>query len=352
MSVTVTTRERPGVYSVYDASSLVRSNGVKNVVLLAKDGGSADGTQVSVWHTYTQVVEKLGEKSVMAELVRVLLLNGAAAVYGIPVSEDGQYAKAIETAGKLENIGVVVCDSTDLTVQQAVRDGVAEASGARMERIAVLPGGVGEETQALCERAEALNSERVVLVGPEAVGMDGTAAGCVLCAAAVAGAIAGEGDPAVPLGGAVLKGLNGLNVRWSDNEIDTLVRGGVTPLESMNGSISVVRGITTRTKTGEEEDTSWRELSTVLIVDEVIPGIRSALRSRFQRTKNTQQSRNAIRSQVILELESRINREIITGYENVSVAALEGDPTVCLVEFAFTVAHGLNQIWISAHITI
>ena len=24
----------------------------------------------------------------------------------------------------------------------------------------------------------------------------------------------------------------------------------------------------------------------------------------------------------------------------------------CLVEFAFTVAHGLNQVWLSAHITV
>lgn len=351
MSVTVTTHERPGVYSVYDASGLVRSKGVKNVALIAKSV-SGDGTGVSVWHTYAQAAEELGLQSTAAELVRVLFLNGAAAVYGVCVTGDDQYESAIGTAEKLENIGIVVCDSTELTVQQAVRDSVNSASGVRMERIAVLPGGVGEDAAALCTRAQSLNSERVVLVGPEAVAADGTAAGCVLSAAAVAGAIAGESDPAVPLGGAVLKGLNGLSVRWSDNEIDTLVRGGVTALESMNGEISVVRGITTRTKTGEAEDTSWRELTTILIVDEVIPGIRNALRSRFQRAKNTGQSRNAIRSQVILELESRVNREIITGYENVAVSAKEDDPTVCVVEFAFTVAHGLNQIWICAHITI
>ena len=114
----------------------------------------------------------------------------------------------------------------------------------------------------------------------------------------------------------------------------------------------MVRAVTTRTKTGEAADASWRELTTILVVDEVIPGIRRALRSRFQRAKNTAQSRGAIRSQVILELENRVDREIITGYEDVTVTALEEDPTVCLVEFSFTVAHGLNQIWLSAHITL
>ena len=53
-----------------------------------------------------------------------------------------------------------------------------------------------------------------------------------------------------------------------------------------------------------------------------------------------------------MELEDRVSREIIDGYEDVTVQALDSDPTVCLVEFSFTVAHGLNQIWLSAHITV
>ena len=44
--------------------------------------------------------------------------------------------------------------------------------------------------------------------------------------------------------------------------------------------------------------------------------------------------------------------EIITGYDGVTVSAMEGNPTVCLVEFRFTVAHGINQIWLTAHITV
>ena len=57
-------------------------------------------------------------------------------------------------------------------------------------------------------------------------------------------------------------------------------------------------------------------------------------------------------SQVVLELENKKSREIITGYDGVTVTALPENPTVCLVEFAFTVAHGLNQIWLTASITI
>ena len=130
------------------------------------------------------------------------------------------------------------------------------------------------------------------------------------------------------------------------------MRGGVTPLEMLSGSGSVVRAVTTRTTTGGAADATWRELTTILVVDEVIPAIRTALRTKFQRVKNTEQTRGAIRSQVVLELEKRIGQEIIDSYEDVTVTALENDPTVCLVEFAFAVTHGLNQIWLSAHITV
>ena len=111
-------------------------------------------------------------------------------------------------------------------------------------------------------------------------------------------------------------------------------------------------GVTTRTKTGEAADATWRELTTIRIVDDVIPTVRDALRARFRRAKNTEQSRGAIRSQVVLELENKLAREIITGYGEVSVEADADNPTVCLVDFSFTVAHGLNQIWLSAHITV
>ena len=46
------------------------------------------------------------------------------------------------------------------------------------------------------------------------------------------------------------------------------------------------------------------------------------------------------------------SREIVDSYGEVLVSALKSDPTVCLVEFSFTVAHGLNRIYLTAHITV
>ncbi len=351
MTTTVTSHERPGVYSRYDTSSVVRAGGGRRAALLAK-AEKGDGTKAELWYTYAQAAEAMGNGSEMAELARLLFLGGAAAVYGVAVADEGQYAQGIATVEELEDVRVVACDAADAQTQQALRESVERASAARRERIAVVGGSAGESVSQLTARAGELNSERLVLVAPGAVDETGNALSGARCAAAAAGVIAGQSDPAAPLGGAVLGGLAGLTVRYSESEIDALVRGGVTPLECGAGQVSVVRGVTTRTKTGGTADATWRELTTILIVDDVIPGIREALRAKFPRAKNTAQSRSAIRAQVIVELEKRVAQEIITDYEDVTVTAVEDEPTVCLVEFAFTVAHGLNQIWLSAHISV
>ena len=56
--------------------------------------------------------------------------------------------------------------------------------------------------------------------------------------------------------------------------------------------------------------------------------------------------------QELQDLEKKVAEEIIDSYGEVTVTASEDDPTVCLVEFSFAVAHGLNQIYLTVHITV
>lgn len=344
--------ERPGVYSSYDASAVVTAGRGSKIIGVAAKAASGTVGEVVTLTGYTAGVAAFGEDvdPGMSTILRLLFLNGASTVAAVRVAdEEPDYAEAFGVLGKVE-AQILVCDSGELSVQQALRTAVETASEQRRERIAVA-GGSGLKASELVERAAELNSERMVLVGPDLVRGEGTLPG-VFASAALAGAIASGTDPAIPLNGAELSGLEGLTEDYTDNDIDLLVRGGVTPLESVGGVISPVRGITTRTTTGGAADSTWRELTTILIVDDIIPSIRTALRSRFSRAKNTARGRSAIRSQVIVELEKKVAAEIIDSYGEVTVNALEEDPTVCLVEFGFAVAHGLNQIYLTVHMTV
>lgn len=346
--------ERPGVYSSYGASSTIRGGrAVRAIGAAAKSTGGTPNEVVTVT-SYEQGLTIFGEdapgQAGMSTLLRLLFLGGASTVAAVKVSGDG-YEDAFAALQAAEDVQVIVCDSADLEVQQALRASLEAASAARRERIAVV-GMSGATTAELTARAKALNSERMVLVGPDALDSAGKTLPGTLAASAVAAAIAVTRDPAIPLNGTTLPGLTGVSEDYGDNDIDLLVRGGVTPLEAVGGAVSPVRGITTRTTTGGTSDATWRELTTILIVDDVIPTIRRSLRSRFSQTKNTLQTRGAIRSQTIVELESKLRSEIIDSYSDVTVSADGDDPTVCLVEFSFSVAHGLNQIYLTAHITI
>ena len=321
--------ERPGVYSSYDASTVVSAGRAAKVIGVAAKAVKGTAGEVVTLTGYAAGVAAFGEDAAdtpgMSTILRLLFANGASTVAAVRVAEAGavkDYQDAFAALGG-EEARILVCDSAEETVQQALRTAVEDASAARMVR-----------------------------VGPDALDSGGKTLPGVFAAAALAGVIASGRDPGVPLNGAEIRGLGGLGTAYTDNDIDLLVRGGVTPLESTAGTVSPVRGITTRTTTGGAADTTWRELTTILIVDDVIPAVRQALRSKFARAKNTAQSRSAIRSQVIVELEKKVAEEIIDSYGEVTVTASEDDPTVCLVEFSFAVAHGLNQIYLTVHITV
>ena len=329
--------EHPGVYSSYDASSVI--GGKKTARILGAAAVSTTGTanEVVTLTSYAEGVSAFGEDAEgtvgMAALLAALYRNGAAVVKAVKVSAATPTGyEAAFAALEQEAVDVIVCDSTSVDVQLKLRASVEKASGAQRERIGVVSGGASETAAKLVERAGKLNSERMVLTAP----------GDVRMAAAAAAVIAGESDPSVPVNGAVLAGFSGLSASYDDTQVDTLVTGGVTPLECVSGEVSIVRGITTRTTTGGAADKTWRELTTVRIVDDVIPALRASLRARFVRSKNTAQVRAAIRSQVMVELENKRAQEIIDSFGEVSVKASEDDPTVCLVEFSFAVVQGYS----------
>ena len=166
----VTTHERPGVYSVYGASSLVRGSGGRKTVGLAVINTKAKAGVIQTITSY----------------------EGAVSAFGSQADSQDMAEAAFAALAEMENISVVVCDSTDQEVQQKLRDSVTAASAARRERIAVVAGGAEESVTALTDRAKALNSERVVLAAPGGVSAEGTALSGLTAAAAVAGAIAGQ----------------------------------------------------------------------------------------------------------------------------------------------------------------
>ena len=172
--------ERPGVYSSYETSGLTAANAGGGKVAVIAEAGEAEPGKVFQWTSYSRAAADVGECA-LSRLARIALRNGAGTVYGAAAGTD--WDEAVGAVGRLEDVDVVVCGSTELAVQQKVKAMVVECSNARKERIAVVGGAAGETVEQLTGRAAGLNCERVVLAVPGA----GDGSGGAVCAAAVAG---------------------------------------------------------------------------------------------------------------------------------------------------------------------
>jgi len=351
------TRERPGVYTTYQVSDSSYGNRVKGVVGLV--GVAVKGTAEQVYSvtSASQAVRFFGESRI-ARLAEILFLNGVYEIKAVPVfKENGNepgsllYSNAFKLLARIEEVKILLCDTLFSSVHNAMLSAITNADNRNQHKIAVIE--TGGDINGKISNAAAFNNERVMIVAPSGLDASGNTAEHGSVAAAVAGAILSENDPAVPLNGAELFGLGGVEMNYTEDEIDSLVRSGISPVECVGGRVSVIRGVTTcTTDENGESDFTWHELTTVRIVDNVIPEVRESLRDMFSRAKNTAQTRDAIRTQVIIILEKKVSEEIIESYGKVSVVQDEDDPTICNVAFEFAVAHGLNKIILTANITV
>ena len=115
--MSITTHERPGVYSSYGASSLIRGSGGRKTVGLVAVNTKATAKTVYTITSYEEAVTTFGSAGGqdMAELIRVILLNGAAAVAAVPIAANTDYEAGFAVLEGQENVSVVVCDSTTQT---------------------------------------------------------------------------------------------------------------------------------------------------------------------------------------------------------------------------------------------
>ena len=122
--------ERPGVYSVYDASSVTSAGrAAKRIGVAALAVKGTANTAVTLTG-YGAGVEAFGEDDAdtpgMSTLLKLLFANGASTVYAVRVTADGDLAAYQAAFAALTNcdVQVVVCDSSELTIQKALKTAV------------------------------------------------------------------------------------------------------------------------------------------------------------------------------------------------------------------------------------
>lgn len=345
----VINNQRPGVYSRYDVSSAYaapRSAAYAAVV------ARASGGERGVLHSFTSL-SALAEAfppdtggAALRGCVQILLQSGVSKVYAVAVGPEG-YAAALVKTEQLENVGAVVCDAVEAADLAAVKLSAQVSAEALRERVAFC----GAAADGAAQAAETLNCERVVLCCPAVKQVGGGSAHAAYGAAALAGKVLAQGDAAYSFSGEALATVEQPET-LGESEIQALLAAGVSVLEQSGGAVECVRALTTRTKTGGETDYALRGLNAILCIDDVMRAVRAALKAVLRGGRASGRSLEAIRSQAAVVLADKKSDGVIERYEAPLARIHAEDPTVCVVELAFHVAHVVSQIHVSAHIQV
>ena len=351
MSITISSK-RPGVFSDYTVSSVYRGASSRAAALVCKTEQQRDG--VFVVQSSEEVRRSFPKEPVLCACCDILFANGVGTIYLSPVNSGASdltqaYVESFAQLEEYADIYCVICDSPDTAILSKLKSHVETCSTARLERL----GFAGLETlDNLSETALAVNSERICLCAPAAlIGEPETASG-VYTACGYAALCASAQDPAASFHSAPVLGISGLKQKLSEAQIDQCITSGVTPFEMVLGECELIRAVTTRTKTEGTPDLSFQSVNTIMVIDDCLSTIRNALKLRLRGLKNNPVTRQSIQSQVAVELQKKLDAGIIESYGTPNVYASPDDPTICIVELSFSVCHSINQIHISAHITI
>ena len=272
--------------------------------------------------------EPQGAGKEFCRVCRMLLNVGVSGVYAVPLTVDGSqageelYEGALRKLCEIKRGGVILCDSTKPEVLHKLKEQVELASQNERERLAV--GCVAKEQAA--QTAKSLNCERMVLCCQKA-GMKEES--LTVCAAAVAAMLA-VGEAMDSYHSRPLEGIEQLEP-LSEQEIETLLGDGVTVLEMADGQAECIRCVTTRTRTGNEEDRTFSSVNVVMMIDEIIRAVRERL-SEMLKGKRVGFSQDSVVSQAAVVLDEKKQQGLITSFEPPVAYVQKEDPSVCVVE--------------------
>ena len=334
---------RPGVYSSYTtASRYATPRSAKQAALLVNLSGEYQD-KMFIFESYGQadaILNKSYGNQVSLAGCSMLFQLGVKKV--VVVAKEEQFDP--DVLDELpSDVGVIITDDTNLDYLKKVSSWVKDSSQQGKEKLLF----VGAVSATASDTAKALNHERSIVATPATQYQGKTSA--IFTATALAGEILAVNKPDYNLNYLELNQLEQIE-KLKEKDIQTLIKNGVTVAEEYLGEIRCIRGVTSKTSTNGVEDYSLRSINTMLIIDDVVTTIRQGLEGKLKGIGVSSVSLESIASQVLIELAEKQKESLIESYQLPQVYLDRSDPSVCIVELAFNVAHVVSQIHITAHI--
>jgi phage tail sheath gpL-like len=327
----------------------------KRVVVIAAGGTGTDNKLVDVF-SLSQAKSEFTSGNIV-DLLETCFKNRAKRIAGVkitvtgselPADLDAKYQAALDAILAESQIDYIVIDNNVSSIVNIGKTHCENATAENRPRKLVIWGGTTEATNA--------NSGRVWIVDNNLIDSEGVDVNGMHGAAAIASVISLETDPALPVHGLRLKGFGGVKAKKTIAEMDTLANGGVIPLEQVGGDVVIYRGVTSYTKDSTSAaDNTYSDITTMEIIDTVVPGVQRFLQNKYKRSKNTDGVRKDIEidvKTVLLVYEGLEYIEDVEESSNISATAVVGEPKKTRVDYNFDVVNALEEIQIYAHMIL
>lgn len=342
---------RPGIYASYSMSPGYISTVGKGIgILAASPNRVEEPKRIHSFLQAEQIFGAEGSTNRVLSYLKLLYQNGVGKVYALTADCNNQKdrEKQIEKLFLSDDVYLIIGDPGLERSADFLKRRLNELEQAGSEKLLVL----GAETVSAAESlAERLNNKRCLLAYPP---LKNVSDNLNLAPAALAALISNCKYPAENLNGKeiVLENMASLQAVEEEN-INQLLKKGVSVFERLGERIELIRGGTTATKNEQgEEDYSLRSLEVVLTVDQVIPTIRKQLKEMMKTARNNQQSMESIASMILCRLEEDRMAGLLAEYDPPRVEFDPDDPTVCIVTVAFRVQQGIQQLYLTVQIAV
>lgn len=330
----------------------------KVVCVVGVKGGTPTTTALTVADIVStaEASTLFGSTAKAVNMVEILIKNGVSQIKGILVPETGSDYATVKDAYDaafdkllLHDVDIIVIDTSNSTVITALKDHLTLAESEDKFRYGCVgKNGTNAELTAL---ATSINDSRIVLAGPDLYDKNMGDADETLIGAGIASIIAVTTDPAQPNDGVELLGFGGCKRTVLKSEKEALANAGVTVLyQSAGGRPMTYQVVTTYTKnTQGAADPVWHDLTTRLIADHVLSTNQQLIKANFQRTKNVDRILSAIRTMILVNMQTQQSLEIIENFDPATLTVLK-DPTDqfgALVNYVFDVVTPLYNVTIT-----
>lgn len=241
------------------------------------------------------------------------------------------------------DILVVLSDSP--TIHAEATRHIQQMELRNQKQILFTGGGVDETTAQVKQRAQTLNSSRVVLGYPAIYipGVEGLKP-AYFTGALLAGRVAGlpATEPitfdlfnVVALGRDLVAG---------DPDIDELIESGVATLElTQSGAIRLAQGVTTYIG---QNNTLYKEISVRRGADKISESVRKGLEDQFVGTKGLSLTVSTVTTAVIDLLRQNVASQDIHGYRNIQVSFTG---TTVRVDYEVSIVEPINYVLATTH---